>query len=373
MKTGTLYIHMDSDAPICLQVVQGRLCGILEPDDCERGLYIGRISSINNSLGAAFVDIGEEKNGFLPLEKGHGLKCGQVMLVNKTKAPRDGKGPQVTDKITLSGNLICLTTNVGQVSVSSKIEDLEKVCYLKEIGDRVLCEIGKKFAFKVGIILRTMSSEADPDSIISEGLNLAKTMEGALGQLDTSAVPGPVEGSANFLQQVIGTMITPEIQEIVVDSHQAYCDLSDVISRVYPGKISIRKYDYSYNMMEYYNLNSMIRHSLGHKVLLSCGGSIVIDKTEAMTVIDVNSGKGSLSPEMIINTNLEACQEIAAQLKLRRIGGIIVVDFINMTKEQQEIVMARLREATASDKAVTGIYGFSKLGLVEIARSRIMR
>ena len=368
MSTGTLYINIQSEEKICLQVVGNHLTGILR-DDVDNSLYIGRIVSINGSLNGAFVDIGQEKNGFLPLYKGHSFRCGQSLIVSKTKEPRGDKGAQVSDKVTIGGNLVCLLPFEKGCMVSSKITDQDQTYKLKEYGHRILQELGVDF----GIIMRTMSAESQYESLLLETKKLLDIWQNAKDSLARSAIPGPILSQSNFCDKVLSTMVTPEIKEIVVDDHEGYCYLSDAINLYYPGKISIKKYEYHYNMLEYYNLNSLMRHSLGNKVLLPSGGSIVIDKTEAMTVIDVNSGKGSLSSNMIYETNLEACQEIAAQLRLKNIGGIIVVDFINMDKVQQQDILNQLIQETSIDKAVTAIYGFSKLGLVEIARSRVRR
>ena len=368
MKTGTLYINLQTEDSICLQVVDKHLTGILKGENSS-DLYIGRIMSINGSLNAAFLDIGEEKNGFLPLSKGHGLKCGQCLLVSKTKEPRGDKGAQVTDKVTLGGNLLCLLPMEKGCMVSSKITDSEQIAQLKEHGNQIISELGGDF----GIIMRTMSVESSYEVLLTEAKKLLDTWQEAKAKIDKSAVPGSVDNQTSFCDKILKTMVTPEIQEIIVDDHDAYCYLSDCINKYFQGKISVKKYDQEYKMLEYYNLNALMRHSLGHKVLLPSGGSIVIDKTEAMTVIDVNSGKGSLSPQMVIKTNLEACKEIAAQLRLRNLGGIIVVDFINMDRSLEDQVLTALKEETAVDRAVTGIFGFSKLGLVEIARSRVLR
>lgn len=372
MGDNRLYIHIGSKESAVVQVTNGHLTGVLRSDDIPAGtLYIGRITGINNALSAAFLDIGEDRDGFMHITPGHGFKCGQCMLVQSQKHPRDNKGRQVTNSISLVGNLLCISPGGRTTVVSSKVKDPEDRDRMMAIGEEVRRTLTEDLVMEFGVTMRTISSRCGVEAALAEARTLAETWRVAVDQLARSAVPGPIDVGRNFVSYGLQRFLTEEIREIIIDDHDTFCQVSDAVRLMGFQTISVREYSQPYDMFEYYNLNAMQRHALGHRVYLPSGGSIVIDRTEALTVIDVNSGKGSTAKDMVIQTNLQAAEEIAAQLRLRNIGGIIVIDFINMDREGEAQVLNQLKEATAGDKLVTDICNFSPLGLVEMVRRRV--
>lgn len=372
MGDNRLYIHIGSQESSIVQVTNGHLTGVLRSNDIPAGtLYIGRITGINNALSAAFLDIGEDKDGFMHISPGHGFKCGQCLLVQSQKPPRDNKGRQVTNSISLVGNLLCISPGGRTTVVSSKVKDSDTRVRMMAIGEAVRRTLSDDLAMEFGVTMRTIATRCGVEAALAEARNLAETWRVSVEQLAKSAVSGPVDGGRNFVSCGLQRFLTEEIREIIIDDHDTFCQVSDSVRSMGFETISVREYSQTYDMLEYYNLNAMQRHALGHRVYLPSGGSIVIDRTEALTVIDVNSGKGSTAKDMVLQTNLQAAEEIAAQLKLRNIGGIIVIDFINMDREGEAQVLNQLKEATAGDKLVTDICDFSPLGLVEMVRRRV--
>ncbi len=372
MGDNRLYIHIGSEESSVIQVTNGHLTGVLHQEDIPAGsLYIGRITAINNAMSAAFLDIGEDRDGFMHISPGHGFKCGQSLLVQSQKPPRDNKGRQVTDSISLVGNLLCIFPGEHTTAVSSKVKEPETRTAMMAIGETVRRTLYQELNMEFGVTMRTVATRCSAEVALAEARNLAKNWIAAVKQLARSAVPGPVDGDRNLVNYGLQKLLTADIREIIIDHHDTFCRVSDYVRSMGFETVSVREYSESYDMLEYYNLNAMQRHALGRRVYLPSGGSIVIDSTEALTAIDVNSGKGSTAKDMVIETNLQAAEEIAAQLKLRNMGGIIVIDFINMDREGEAQVLDRLKEATAGDKLVTDICDFSPLGLVEMVRRRV--
>jgi ribonuclease G len=370
-------------------------------------IYKGRVVRVLPGMQAAFVDIGLEKAAFLYVtdvhqgfedlellmrareEDGNGsvtldeeeelhldtpfhiedlLHEGQELLVQVSKEPLGSKGARITSHISLPGRHLVIMPMVDHIGVSRRIENEGERKRLREILQHM-----KPSAF--GLIART-ASEGKDETDLAQDLDFLLKMWGSIQKRKaTSPVPGLVHKDLDITLRAIRDLFTQDVDRVVVDSEEEYRKILDFCETFMPQlKSSIELYDKEEPLFDYYGIEIEISRALGRKVWLKSGGYIVIDMTEALTVIDVNTGRyvGKRNLEdTILKTNLEAVKEIAYQLRLRNIGGIIIIDFIDMEKESsREKVFQALTEALKKDKSKTNILKISELGLVEMTRKR---
>jgi ribonuclease G len=296
------------------------------------------------------------------------LKIGQELLVQVIKGPRSTKGARVSTRISLPGRYLVLMPESDNLGVSRKIEDSKERDRLKKIGDR-LREPG------FGLIIRTEAEEKselelkqDRDFLIQAWREISDKARGC-------QAPSLVQPDLTLLYKTIRDVFGSDVSKLIIDDPAEFEKANELLDRISPklkGRIFL--YDGSQPIFDSFNLESEIERSLKRKVFLKSGGSLVIDETEALTVIDVNTSKfvGSSSlAETIVKTNLDAANEIARQLRLRDIGGIIVIDFIDMTNARdKQAVLKALEAALKRDRSRTKISNISPLGLVEMTRKR---
>ena len=367
-------------------------------------IYKGRVIRVLPGMQAAFVDIGLEKAAFLyvadvfdPLEEyesfmeGNGkkeesqegeapqlhpahpieelLQEGQEILVQVSKEPIGTKGARITAHVSLPGRHLVYMPTVDHVGVSRRIEDEAERERLKEIVERIRPSGG-------GFIVRTVSEGKSEEDLASDMTYLTRLWADVAKRKETAHAPTLIHSDLDVSQKVVRDILTDQVDRIVVDSKPEYDKIVQFISTFMPKmKYSIELYEEDEPIFDYYGLEVEISRALGRKVWLKSGGYIIIEQTEALTAIDVNTGRfvGKHNLEdTILKTNLEAVKELAYQLRLRNIGGIIIIDFIDMEKEvNREKVFTALEEALRADKSKTNILKISELGLVEMTRKRV--
>ncbi len=333
-------------------------------------LFLGRIEQIRPSVGAAFVDIGLEQNGFLPLDADRPLRCGEMILVQAVaKQATASKGLRLTQKINLAGKVLVLVPGSEGVHLSKKIKD-EALRQALQSAAEAICPAG------CGLIVRTASQDVTREQLGEEVNALYERWKAVEQKAKGMARPGMLEQRPSLTQRMVRDWADRDLLRIVTTDLQEVEALKAMQSRhEIHEQTNIEFFEESKQLMfDAFSLESGMDRALKRRVWLPCGGYLVIDRCEAMTVVDVNSGKMILGrdvEETAVAVNLEAGREIAHQLRLRDIGGMVVIDFIDMTEESHRTAVIRaLKEAVALDKAQVHVLGMTRLGLVELTRKR---
>lgn len=359
-------------------------------------IYKGKVVKVLPGMQAAFVDIGLEKASFLYVSDVYGgmedyeemglqgeemptylppssqiqdlLSEGQELLVQISKEPLGTKGTRITSHITLPGRYLVYMPTVDHVGVSRRIRDERERRRLKEIIQTLKPQSG-------GFIVRTASESAEPDEIRNDMEFLLRLWNNIQKKKESSPVPSLIHSDLNMVLRVIRDLLSPQVNRIIIDSKEEHENILSFINSYMPKqKYDIILYEKMEPIFDAYGIEIEIDKILGRKVWLKSGGYIVIDICEAFVAIDVNTGrfvgKRNLA-DTILKTNLEAAKEIAYQLRLRNIGGIIIIDFIDMEREgDREKVFQALEEATRKDRQKMNIFKISELGLIEMTRKR---
>ena len=296
------------------------------------------------------------------------LRVGQELLVQVVKGPRSTKGARVSTRVSLPGRYLVLMPEADNLGVSRKIEDAKERDRLKKIGERM-----REPGF--GLIIRTEAEEKTEQELKADMDFLVKTWRGVQEKAKTVRAPFLVQQDLTLLYKTIRDVFGSDVQKLVIDDPAEYEKANELLERLSPKlKGRIHLYDGTEPIFDHYRLETEIERLTKRKVFLKTGGSLVIDETEALTVIDVNTSKfvgGSSLSETIIRTNLDAAHEIARQMRLRDIGGIIIIDFIDMNnaRDKQAVVKA-LELALKKDRSRTKISNITPLGLIEMTRKR---
>ncbi|NVN81514.1 MULTISPECIES: ribonuclease E [unclassified Vibrio] len=354
----------------------------------KANIYKGRITRIEPSLEAAFVDYGAERHGFLPLKEiareyfpeGYTyqgrpsikevLKEGQEVIVQVEKEERGSKGAALTTFISLAGSyLVLMPNNPRAGGISRRIEGDERTQLKAALSTLELPQ-------GMGLIVRTAGVGKSAEELEWD-LNVLLNHWGAIKQAsDSNAAPFLIHQESNVIVRAIRDYLRRDIGEILIDSNTIFERAQAHIQLIRPDFMSrVKKYDGEVPLFSHYQIESQIESAFQREVRLPSGGSIVIDPTEALTSIDINSAratKGGDIEETALNTNLEAADEIARQLRLRDLGGLVVIDFIDMTPvRHQREVESRLRDAVRLDRARVQIGRISRFGLLEMSRQRL--
>lgn len=338
-------------------------------------VYLATVDNILPSIDAAFVNVGTDKMGFLHAQDVMGkgtlkekLKPKQKLIVQVVKEPTGHKGPRVTTEISLPGRFLVLMPYEPGVSVSKKIENSRERARLKAIMN-LIKPVG------VGVIIRT-EAEGQSEADIQEDLEiLLEKWNNIITSAETLNPPNLIYRDQDLLYRVIREACTEDVKEIVVDTAFALSRVQNILQNWHINKnIEVTLYKGTEPLLIAYDIHKEIKAALNVKVNMPSGGYLFIQQTEALTVIDVNSGKftsSSTQDETILKTNIEAVHEIARQLRLRNIGGMIIVDFIDMTSRADKLAMLEeLEIALEPDKAKPQVGQLSDLGLVELTRHR---
>ena len=375
-------------------IEEGLLCELVyqRPDDENQSgnIYLGRVENVLPGMKAAFVNIGMEKNGFLAagdirlfaqsdrdlatllgkarIEKL--VRPGQELLVQVIRAQPGAKGPRLSCHITLPGRAMVLLSGVKYVGVSRKINSAGERARLREIGLSLTADRTD------GIILRTAAQDMSEESLREEFARLSSQWDDMRRHSAHMKAPVRVYDDNDLALQAIRDRLTGDVEAIWTDDDRCYGRLKALAELFSPALADrIQKHTGETPLFDLYRVDSQADKALQRYVWLKSGGSLVIDETEALTVVDVNTGKNTGrrdADDTILATNCEAARELMRQLRLRDIGGMVVVDFIDMRRESdREALLSVLRECAANDRNRTRVVDYTALGLVELTRKRV--
>ena len=330
-------------------------------------IYRGIVKNVKAGLEACFVDIGMEKLAYLPLKKDSNIKSGMDIMVQINKEAVGTKGPKLNLEVSLSGRYLVYIPSNDRITISNRLQDEEERFRLKKIV--------KSFVEKdCGIIIRTEALGCSEVELKKDFDNLKEKYNLICKEFKLGIGPKLLHKELDASTKYIKDNVNEEVTEIVVNDNDKYEEIKNILKSINKDYLNKLKLIENQDIFDLYKVQSQIDKSLNKKVWLKSGGYLIIDKTEALTVIDVNTGKftgNSNREDTVYKTNEEACIEIARQLRLRDLGGIIIVDFIDMTKKKsKENLLKILKHELQKDKRKSEVLGFTKLGLVEIARRR---
>lgn len=354
-------------------------------------IYVGEVEAVLPGIQAAFVNIGREKAGFLHAsdagrEDGDGkgssggnggnipiqelLKKGERVLVQVTKEPIGTKGPRLTTRVSLPGRFLVYMPESDHIGVSRKIEKRDERNRLRSLAREILPKNDG------GVIIRTVGEELTRQVFERELKTLRGTWKKIERRMRGAKPPTNVHSEAKLTRGIIRDVFTEKVDGLTVDSKNVYNEIKEYLKGVDPDLLKrVHLYDKPTPLFDEYGVEDAIRDAFQPRVELPSGGHIIIEPTEALVSIDVNTGRytGKKDPEKtILRTNLDAAREIARQLRLRDIGGIIVVDFIDMeSRSNQDQVAQELRKYLNRDRARTRTLPMSELGVIEMTRQRV--
>ncbi len=346
-------------------------------------VYLGRVKDVLPGMAAAFVDIGLEKNAFLYVDEvvtPEGmdevpsrdiqslLRPGQQITVQVTKDPMGTKGARVTTEVSLPGRFLVLMPFSDSVGVSRRLADEER--------DRLHELIERMAPPGVGIIARTAAAGASEKDLTTDLDFLARLWARVRKQAETGVAPEVLYTEMDLALRMVRDVFTPDFRSLVVDDKNVQSKVVSFLKRTQPDLVRrVQIHREAVPLFDYYALGPQLEAALLRRVPLPSGGYLAIDRTEALTAVDVNTGKfvGRKSLEdTILRTNLEAADEVVRQLRLRDIGGIIIIDFIDMAEStNRDSVFAQLNKALERDRTKTRVSEISRLGLVEMTRKNV--
>lgn len=359
----------------------------------EGNIYLGRVENVLQGMQAAFVNIGEEKNTFMHIkdvipkvsnETGNKnellskydikdyIRVGMPILVQVKKDSTNKKGARVSTNISLPGRFVVLLPDTNFITISKKITDNNK---RKELQKAVQEELPKNY----GAIIRTSAENKDADLIKRDVKSLIKLWE--LIQESAKNLkeekdfePTLIYENEGIIGKLLTDLIDQSLERIMTNDEEVYNKISNILEQSGANKIKLELKKKA-NILDLYDLENQIEKAKARKIWLKCGGFITIDKTEALTAIDVNSGKyvgGKDLEQTVYRVNKEATLEIAKQLRLRDIGGIIIIDYIDMEKEETKTkILEELNECLKKDRSKTQVIGFTPLDLLEMTRKHM--
>ena len=387
-----ILVHFDGDSAAVAILEDYRLMEVYPPHGDENHLlgniYLGKVENVLPGMQAAFVNIGLEKNSFLYVEdvllpgaaygqstneeKEHRaieelVKKGQQLTVQIFKEPSGTKGARVTMHPSLPGRYLVLLPCGDYIAVSRRIEDEDERNRLKEL-------IRGELPPHMGAIIRTVAEHASAEPLLSDLRSLIKEWKRILGRAAKSNAPTLLHSDMDQLCRVIRSANPVDTGKILVRCQEDYERVGEVINTVAPALLPNLRLEESRDLFLDYDVYNQMERALARKVWLPSGGYIIVDQVEALTAIDVNTGKyvgeHSLN-DTVFKTNMEAVVEIARQLRLRNIGGIVIIDFIDMeVDEDREQLLKALEEEVKRDRIRVTVMGMTQLGLVELTRKK---
>ncbi len=347
-------------------------------------VYLGKVQNVLPSMEAAFVDIGRGRNAVLysgevdwdsvetgnqPRKIENALKPGDKVLVQVTKDPVGQKGARLTSQVSLPGRYLVYVPNGSMNGISRKLPDTERT-RLKRILKEVLPE-------NVGVIVRTAAEGATEEQLTVDVQRLTQQWEEISRKVETDNAPAILHSESDLLIKIVRDVFNEDFHRMIIQGEIAKGTIESYLNQVAPELLErVSAYEGTRDAFDEYRITEQIEKALDRKVWLPSGGSLVIDRTEAMTVVDVNTGKfvgsGGNLEETVTKNNLEAAEEIVRQLRLRDIGGIIVVDFIDMVLEtNRDLVHRRLIECLSRDRTKHQVAEVTSLGLVQMTRKKL--
>ena len=386
-----IFISKNKDIAQIVLVENGNLIEKYEENEkikrLEGKIYLGKVQNVLQGMQAAFVDIGEEKNTFIHLkdilpkidivkekvqeeEKNIKklVKVGDKILIQVKRDATNMKGAKVSTHISLTGRYFVLMPEVEIKTISQKIEEQNEKTRLTEIVNEI---VPKNF----GVIVRTSAEgkskeelKKDLDKLINEWEDIKKIKDDK-----NSKAPMCIYEGQSFIEKFLMDLVDKDINKIVVNNKKYYDEVNKILKKLEEDiNIELKENE---NILKIYDIEEQIEKIKQRKIWLKCGGFITIDKTEALTAIDVNSGKFTGNKDLeqtVFKVNIEASIEIARQLRLRDIGGIIIIDYIDMKDEEHKKQIIKVfEENLKQDRSKTQIIGFSKLNLSEMTRKHM--
>ncbi|MGW4808442.1 Rne/Rng family ribonuclease, partial [Kitasatospora sp. NPDC004272] len=347
-------------------------------------VYLGKVQNVLPSMEAAFVDIGKGRNAVLYAGEvnfgalgGHGgprriesvLKSGQSVLVQVSKDPIGHKGARLTSQISLPGRYLVYVPEGSMTGISRKLPENERA-RLKQILKKIVPD-------DAGVIVRTAAEGASEEELTRDVQRLQTQWEEIQKKAATGNAPALLYGEPDMTVRVVRDIFNEDFTKVIVSGADAWSTIHDYVSNVAPDLTErLQKWTSDVDVFATYRIDEQLMKALDRKVWLPSGGSLVIDRTEAMVVVDVNTGKfvgqGGNLEETVTRNNIEAAEEIVRQLRLRDLGGIIVIDFIDMVLESnRDLVLRRLLECLGRDRTKHQVAEVTSLGLVQMTRKRV--
>ncbi len=383
---------------------EGKLEGFFVERESEDrivgSIFKGKIQNVEDALQAAFVDIGMKKNAFIHywdmipedaarLEAEEGVSrsrgsrkkkyangemakkfpVGAEIVVQVTKGAIGTKGPRVTANLSIPGRYLVMMPGSRLKGVSKKIDDAKERERLKKVLSRLPAPED------LGLIVRTAGSGARATSFARDTRHLVETWTEIERGIREMPAPCRLYKEPDLVERVVRDSLTEDIDRIVIDDKDQYNRIKELVSRISRrGKNKIKLYDGQMPIFEHFDVERQLENAFQRKVWLKSGGYLIFDETEALVAIDVNTGRhkgGKTQEEAIVEVNIEAAEEVARQLRLRNVGGLVVIDFIDMkSRRHQNTIYRTLKDAVRRDKARTNVLPVSELGLIEMTRQR---
>ena len=398
-----IIINKNEDGSNLIALVEnGKLIEKYDDDESikvnEGNIYCGIVRDLLPGMQSAFVDIGEDKNAFIHIKdvipkvsnvtgnkdenlekykiKDY-LKVNMPVLVQVKKSEENLKGARVSTHISITGRLSVLMINVDFITVSQKIENKEERARLKKLASEILSELNENS--KYGLILRTSAQgkeKAEIEKDVADLIEIWKKIKAAYDENLKDKRPQLIFQNYDVISKFLVSVLETDVDRVIVNSKNTYETILEYLKKIGKENVEVVLNE-NEDLTQMHDIAGQIEEMKERKIWLKCGGFITIDKTEALTAIDINSGKftgkkNSSKENTIYKVNQEATVEIAKQLRLRNISGIIVIDYIDMEEEQdRKNIMNLLDKELKKDRSKTQIMGFTKLDLLEMTRKKL--
>lgn len=398
-----IIINKNEDGSNLIALVEnGKLIEKYDDDESikvnEGNIYCGIVRDLLPGMQSAFVDIGEDKNAFIHIKdvipkvsnvtgnkdenlekykiKDY-LKVNMPVLVQVKKSEENLKGARVSTHISITGRLSVLMINVDFITVSQKIENKEERARLKKLASEILSELNEDS--KYGLILRTSAQgkeKAEIEKDVADLIEIWKKIKAAYDENLKDKRPQLIFQNYDVISKFLVSVLETDVDRVIVNSKNTYETILEYLKKIGKENVEVVLNE-NEDLTQMHDIAGQIEEMKERKIWLKCGGFITIDKTEALTAIDINSGKftgkkNSSKENTIYKVNQEATVEIAKQLRLRNISGIIVIDYIDMEEEQdRKNIMNLLEKELKKDRSKTQIMGFTKLDLLEMTRKKL--
>ncbi len=398
-----IIINKNEDGSNLIALVEnGKLIEKYDDDESikanEGNIYCGIVRDLFPGMQSAFVDIGEDKNAFIHIKdvipkvsnvtgnkdenlekykiKDY-LKVNMPVLVQVKKSEENLKGARVSTHISITGRLSVLMINVDFITVSQKIENKEERARLKKLASEILSELNENS--KYGLILRTSAKGKEKAEIkkdVADLIEVWKKIKAAYDENLKDKRPQLIFQNYDVISKFLVSVLETDVDRVIVNSKNTYETVLEYLKKIGKENVEVVLNE-NEDLTQMHDIAGQIEEMKERKIWLKCGGFITIDKTEALTAIDINSGKftgkkNSSKENTIYKVNQEATVEIAKQLRLRNISGIIVIDYIDMEEEQdRKNIMNLLEKELKKDRSKTQVMGFTKLDLLEMTRKKL--
>lgn len=396
-----IIINKNEDGSNLIALVEnGKLIEKYDDDESikanEGNIYCGIVRDLLPGMQSAFVDIGEDKNAFIHIKdvipkvsnvtgnkdenlekykiKDY-LKVNMPVLVQVKKSEENLKGARVSTHISITGRLSVLMINVDFITVSQKIENKEERARLKKLASEILSELNENS--KYGLILRTSAEDkgkAEIEKDVADLIEIWKKIKATYDENLKNKRPQLIFQNYDVISKFLVSVLETDVDRVIVNSKNTYETVLEYLKKIGKENVEVVLNE-NEDLTQMHDIAGQIEEMKERKIWLKCGGFITIDKTEALTAIDVNTGKfttGKNLSHVIYKVNSEATIEIAKQIRLRDIGGIIIIDYIDMLREgDKEKIENLLKQELKEDRAKTQVEGFTKLDLMELTRKHI--